>query len=227
MKKPISYVLILTLAIFCFLLGSCKKDPNLSRPISFLAVYNATSNVLNFKIGARDENSAAIQRGNSSGYIGVYEGRWLLEASLNDNPPTRKSINADLIGDELQSIFVLRSDSLEFFSIKDDLNLRNPARAMVKFLNLSPDATSLTLEMELLSNTTLFSDVKYKSPTGYQDFDEKSSYNINLKNHATGDVLIDTNRVFDRGKLYTIWTTGRLDGTTTANRLNLHITEVR
>lgn len=228
MKKTYTIIPILTTTLLCFLLGSCKKSSDYTRPISFLSIYNATNAPLNFKIGGKDQSSSALATGASSGYIGVYEGRWPLEATLTGTPPAKALVQADLVGNEVQSLFVLRSDSLEFYTIKDDLALRSPTRALVKFLNLSPDAEGLTLTMTLLNTPTKFENVKYKQPTTYQEFDERSSYIINLTNSATGEnVLEETSQAFEKGKLYTIWTTGRINGTTTADRLRLVITEVK
>lgn len=228
MKKTFTIIPILAATLLCFLLGSCKKSTDYNRPISFLSIYNATNAQLNFKIGEKDDYSAAIATGASSGYIGVYEGRWPLEATIAGTPPVKALVQADLIGNEVQSIFVLRSDSLEFYSIKDDLSLKNPSRPLVKFLNLTPDAEGLTLTMTLLNTPTRFENVKYKQPSSYQELDERSSYIINLTNTATGqNVVEEISQAFEKGKLYTIWTTGRLDGTTAAERVRMFITEVK
>lgn len=219
---------MLAAALLCFLLGSCKKSADFTRPISFLSIYNASDALLNFKIGEDDRYSAALQTGTSSGYIGVYEGTWSLEATLAGTPTVQSRVQANLVGNEVQSLFVLRSDSLEFFTIKDDLNIRNPNRPMVKFLNLSRDTEGLTLTMTLLNTPVKFGDVKYKQPSTYQEIDEKSSYIINLTNSVTGaNVVEETSQAFEKGKLYTIWTTGSLNGTTAADRISMHITEVK
>lgn len=228
MKKTFTVIPILATALLCFLLGSCKKSADYTRPISFLSIYNATNAPLTFKIGGDGRYSSALATGASSGYIGVYEGSWPLEATLTGDTAVKALVQTDLVGNELQSLFILRSDSLEFYSIKDDLNLRNQTRALVKFLNLSPDTEGLTLTMTLLNTPTRFENVKYKQSTAYQEFDEKSSFIINLTNSATGEnVVEETSRAFEKGKLYTIWTTGRLSGTTDADRLRLVVTEVK
>jgi hypothetical protein len=118
------------------------------------------------------------------------------------------------------------SDSLEFFTIKDDLNIRNPDRPLVKFLNLSPDTDGLTLTMTLLNTPTTFENVKYKQPSAYQELDEKSSYIINLTNSSNGqNVIEETSFAFEKGKIYTIWTTGRLNAATPATEIRMVITE--
>lgn len=229
MKKTLSSVLILVIAFYSFLLGSCKKDANFSRPISFVAIHNATASPLNFKIGGKDENSSAVAIGRGTGYIGVYEGQWDYEATLNTDTPVTVNADINLIGNEHQSIFVLQNpDSLEFFTLKDDLSIRNPNRALVKFINLSPDAESLTLELELLNNRPTFNEAKFKSPTAYQEFDEKTSYTVTLKNGLTGnDLLPETSYSFERNKMYTIWVTGRLSVTTGDGALRLNLSEMR
>jgi hypothetical protein len=228
MKKTLSSVLIPFIAFLGFLLGSCKKDANLSRPISFVAVYNATTNPLTFEIGGKDENSSAIPAGGATAYIGVYEGQWNYLAALTSDPPVTATTNVNLVGNEHQSIFVLRSDSLEFYTLKDDLSIRNPNRALVRFINLSPDAASLTLQLVLLNTSPTFENVGFKAPTAYQEFDEKTSYTVTLRNGVTGtDVLPETAYTFERGKMYTIWSSGNLAGTTATDRIKLTLTEMR
>jgi hypothetical protein len=229
MKKTLSNILIPAIALMCFLLGSCKKDASLSRPISFVAIHNATASSLNFKIGGQDENSSAIAAGRFTGYIGVYEGQWDYEATLLTDTPVIANATVNLVGNEHHSIFVLQNNNaLELFTIKDDLSVRNPNRALVKFINLSPDAESLTLELELLNNRPTFSEAKFKVPTDYQEFDEKTSYTVKLKNGLTGnDLLPETSFAFERGKMYTIWVSGRMSVTTGAGALRLNLTEMR
>ncbi|MGN7203892.1 DUF4397 domain-containing protein [Pedobacter sp. SAFR-022] len=228
MKKTLTSVLIPFIAFLSFLLGSCKKEANFSRPISFVAVYNATTNPLSFEIGGESENSSAITAGGASAYIGVYEGPWNYLATLASDPPVTATANVNLVGNEHQSIFVLRSDSLEFFTLKDDLSIRNPNRALVRFINLSPDAADLTLQLVLLDTSPTFEHVAFKAPTPYQEFDEKTSYTVTLRNGLTGtDVLPETSYTFERGKMYTIWASGNLAGTTPADRIKLTLTEMR
>jgi len=228
MKKTFLIIPILATAFMCLLLNSCKKSEDYSRPISFLSVYNATNAQLNFKIGEEDRYSTALGTGTSSGYIGVYEGTWPLLATLAGNPPVQASVQANLVGNDVQSLFVLRSDSLEFYTIKDDLNIRNPDRPLVKFLNLSPDTDGLTLTMTLLNSPIAFENVKCKQPSAYQALDEKSSYIINLiTSNNNQNVVEETSFAFEKGKIYTIWTTGLLNGTTAADQIRMVITEVK
>jgi len=228
MKKSYTILPYLAAVILCFLLGSCKKSSDYTRPISYLSIYNATNAQLNFKIADEDRYSAALATGTASGYIGVYEGTWPLQATLDGTPPVQSVRQTNLVGNEVQSIFVLKSDTLEFFSVKDDLNIRNANRPLIKFLNLSPDTEGLTLTLTLLSTPTKFENVKYKQPSTYQEIDEKSSYIINLTNSSTGEnVIEETSQAFERGKLYTIWTTGKLNGATPAERIRMSITEMK
>lgn len=228
MKKTFYFQFILLFALFGLLISSCKKDASFSRPISRVAIYNATTSALNFKIGGKDENSSTIPAGGSTAYIGVYEGSWDYLATLAGDSPVAASAKVNLVGNEQHSIFVLKSDSLEFFTVKDDLNIRNPNRALVKFVNLCPDLESLTLELVLLNTRPTFGEVKFKSPTAYQEFDEKTSYTATLKNGVTGtDILPEIPFTFEKNKMYTIWASGNVNGTTNADRIKLTLTEMR
>ncbi len=228
MKKSLSAILIATVLFGCFLISSCKKDVALSRTISYVSINNAAISSLTFSIGGEQVSNTPILRGISSGYVGVYEGLWPAVAALSDSANSTLSKTLDLKGNVYTSIFVINPDTLQYFTITDDLSERDPNRAKIKFLNLSPDAVSLSLEMQLLNTNKIFEDVKYKSYSAYQDFDEKSSYSIVLRNRAANNsVILEVAANFDKGKLYTIWTTGTLNAAVPANRITLHITEVR
>lgn len=227
MKNTFPAILIAT-ALFCsFLLGSCKKNADLSRAISYVSVNNADVISLNFTIGEEPVSNSPIPRGISTGYVGVYEGSWNVVASFLDASNTKLEKTLELKGNEYTSIFVINPDTMQFFTITDDLSQRDPNRAKIKFLNLSPDAQSLSLEMRLLNTSKSFDNVKYKSYSDYQDFDEKSTYSILLKNAADDELVLELDENFEKGKLYTIWTTGSLVSTAPANSIALHITEVR
>jgi hypothetical protein len=227
MKNFLRFVLLSSSVLLSFSLSSCKKEPGTSNDISYLSINNATLSPLQFTIRAVPV-STGLARGASSGYLGVYEGAWDIKATLSDSASSTLTRNVQFNGSEYKSLFVVRPDSLRFFVIDDDLTVRDPNRAKIKFLNLSPDAKSLTLEMSLLNVTKTFSDQKYQTFSPYQDFDEKSTYAITVKNHSANDaVVFEDEENFEKGKIYTIWTTGFLNTTVTAQRLTLHITEVK
>jgi hypothetical protein len=233
MKKILPFLLSFVALFLSFSLTGCKKDADLNRTTSFISVNNASLISLNFNIyepgNEKDKeqvNDAVLQRGSSTGYVGVYDGTWILEAILTDSTSMKLTREQKLNGNEYISLFVIKPDSLDFFMIKDDLNERNADRPKIKFLNLSPDAGALSLEMTLLSANKSFPGINYKTFTPYQEIDEKSSYHISLKNSANA-VLIEADQSFTRGKLYTIWTTGLIKPPLIAQRLQMHITEVK
>jgi hypothetical protein len=227
MKNFLRFITLSSAMLLLFSISSCKKEAGTSNDISYLSINNATLSALQFTIRAVPVSSG-LARGASSGYLGVYEGAWDMKATLSDSAASTITRNVQFKGDEYKSLFVVRPDSLDFFVIDDDLTIRDPNRAKIKFLNLSPNASSLTLELSLLNVVKSFSDIKYKGFSPYQDFDEKSTYAITLKNHSANDaIILELEENFEKGKIYTIWTTGLLNSTVTAQRLTLHITEVK
>jgi hypothetical protein len=230
MNKLLTFAVALFLGLF---LTGCKKDNNSDLQTSFISINNATLTSLDFNIylpgKEKDKvsvNDASLQRGSSTGYVGVYDGTWMLEAILSDTLSTKITREQKLTGNEYTSLFVIKPDSLDFFIIKDDLQERNADHPKIKFLNLSKDADALSLEMTLLSAVKSFPGVRYKSFTPYQEIDERSSYHITLKNAANA-ILLEADQGFQRGKLYTIWTTGLIKPNLIAERLQMHITEVK
>ncbi len=228
MKKTFLLPIILLITTFIFLLASCKKEANLSKPIAFVSIYNATLNSLNFKIGGKPTSGTSLARGAYSGYIGAYEGEWDFNVLSSNSDKAAINERINLKGNELQSFFIIKEDSLKYLTVKDDMTVRNPDRPVIKFLNLSPDAQQLTLELVLLSNKVAFTNVQYKSYSPYQEVDEKTSYTISLKASPTSELdILTVTQAFERNKLYTIWTTGLANSSDDANRISLHITEVK
>jgi len=226
MKKLVPFPLLFVALFLSIFFAGCEKETDPGNDIAYISIHNATNAALNFFIGQRKVNDAALARGSSTSYVGVYEGTWTTEAILSDSAASTLERVLKLTGNENTSIFVIKPDTLDYFMIKDDLNERNTARPKIKFLNLSPDAGTLSLEFELLNDTRTFPGVAYKAYTAYQEFDEKSSYQIRLYGSST-QPLVESEQSFDRGKLYTIWVTGSLNTTIEAQQLRIHITEVK
>jgi hypothetical protein len=231
MNKLLTFAVAIFLGLF---ITGCKKDTNSDLKTSFISINNAALTSLAFNIyapGSKEQdkikvNDAALQRGSSTGYVGVYDGTWMLEAILSDSLSTKITREQKLTGNEYTSLFVIKPDSLDFFIIKDDLQERNAEHPKIKFLNLSKDTEALSLELTLLSTVKSFPGIRYKSFSPYQEIDERSSYHITLKN-AANEILLEADQGFERGKLYTIWTTGLIKPALIAERLQMHITEVK
>lgn len=225
---------LILLAALIVIFASCKKE-NVSGDISFIAVYNASPNAtaIDFSILVDPNtkikiNQGLLALGQKTTYYGVYQGTWATEVVPSSSPKSVLSRTLTLVGNENSSVFVVGpKDTLDYFIIKDDLTIRDPNRAKLKFLNLAPDAGPLYLQIQVLSTITPFPTREYKTFTDYQSFDGGIIYTLTLRNAATNAVVgTPVTSQFAPGKLYTIWAKGSLTATTEAERIGIQISEM-
>ncbi|MDB5019673.1 MAG: hypothetical protein JWQ28_800 [Pedobacter sp.] len=227
-KRCISLLLLLT--SFSILIGSCKKNEIIGSDISFISVYNASNNAtsLNFLINGESIGASALTIGQKSLYYGVYEGVWSTEAIPSGT--TGKTLVKDLtfVAGEHNSLFVIGpADSLDYFTIKDDINVKDPNQVKIKFLNLSPNAGSLNLEIALLGTVTSFPGLGYKQFSDYRSFNAGTIYTLTLKDSVTNNIVgMPVTAEFIQGKVYTVWAKGSLDATVESEKLGIQISEL-
>jgi hypothetical protein len=221
--------LLLRFALFIAAMSSCKKSEDIGTDISFISIYNATTNVssLNFLINSEAVGASSLGIGQKSVYYGVYAGVWSTEAILGSGTSSFKK-EMTFVAGEHNSLFVIgAADSIEYFIIPDDINAKDPNRAKIKFLNLSAYPGPLTLEIQLLNNILSFPNQPYKSFTDYQSLNAGAIYTITLKNATTNSTIgTPITAEFRQGKMYTIWAKGTPNATIEAQRLGLQISEV-
>jgi hypothetical protein len=222
---------ILVLLTFICLIGySCKKTEVIGSDISFISVYNATTNVtaLNFLINGESISTSTLAIGQKTLYYGVYEGVWSTEAIPSNNTATELKRDLTFTAGEHNSLFVIGpADSLDYFIIKDDINIKNPNQVKIKFLNLSANAGTLTLEIALQSKVNSFPNFGYKEFSDYQSFNGGLTYTLTLKDSLTNNTVgTPVTAEFIQGKVYTVWAKGTVGAIVEAERLGIQISEV-
>jgi len=227
--KRSTHSLFLLFAILLATLNSCKKSEELGTDISFISIYNATTNSssLNFLINSENIGASNLSIGQKSVYYGVYAGVWSTEAIFGSGTSSYKK-DMTFVAGEHNSLFVIgAADSIDYFIIADDIKAKDPNRAKIKFLNLSAYPGSLTLEIQLLNNVIAFPNQPYKSFTDYQSLNAGTIYTLTLKDAATNTTIgTPITSEFGQGKMYTVWAKGKPDATIEAQRLGLQISEV-
>jgi hypothetical protein len=232
MTTPGKRALILLIVLTVFL-SACKKESVSGLDISFISVYNASPNStsIDFSIVTVDNGKVSpglLTLGQKTTYYGVYQGTWATEVFPSSNPSSVFTQDLTLNGKEYISLFVVGpKDSLDYFIVKDDLSIKDPNRAKLKFLNLAPDAGSLYLEVQVLSTITPFETLAYKALTDYQAFDGGIIYTLTLRSAATKAVVgTPVTAQFSPGKLYTIWAKGSATATAEAERIGIQVSEM-
>lgn len=209
---------------------SCKKNAAIGTDISFISVYNATTNVgsLNFLVNGESIGASSLAIGQKATYYGVYEGLWSTEVIPNTSNGVSLKRDMTFIAGEHNSLFIIGSaDSLDYFIIKDDNNIKDPSKVKIKYLNLAPNAGTLSLEVALLGTVTKFPALSYEGFSDYKDFNAGTIYTLTLKDNVTNAIVgTPVTAEFVQGKVYTAWVRGSVDATVEAEKIAIQISEV-
>ena len=228
MKRIKKHIFGAFLMLLISLLGSCKKEADLGGDIAFVAVYNAipTATALNFLIDNRLVNgSTPLVFGANTAYTGVYQGTYTAQTVVANSSAAIAPTQINFEGKISRSLFLTgTTTAVNYFWITDDLSVVDPEKAKIRFLNMSPDAGALVLELQLLGTKTTFADRTNQQYTDYMSFTPGTEYTINLLNKATNTSVATTIRAtFAKGKLYTIWAKGLTGSTVATEQLSLQL----
>lgn len=204
---------------------SCKVDNDVPTPdVAALTIVNASpnSNGLDFYIDNQKVNGTAFNFPLRIPYQRAYAGKRAVKVTTSANPAALKSGDLTLLTNEYHSLFIAgKVESLEFVLIKDDLNYPPAGKTKIRFGNLSPDASAVSLE--IVGDTTQFTNLAYKSFTPFKTV-KPGKVNLRLKDNATNATLVSMDNVdFLADKVYTIWVKGLNTTTVEAQKLALHV----
>jgi len=221
--------LLLLLSLFIVSLAiSCKKEADLGGDIAYVAVYNAipAATGLTFYIDSKPINgTTTLLFGGNTGYAGVYQGTYSSQTVIAGSSTSLAPVSVSFEGKVSRSLFLTGTPTaVGYFWITDDITQVNADKPKVRFLNMSSDAGTLILEVQLLGTKTTFSDRAYQQFTGYTELTAGTEYTINLIDKATNASVATTIRAtFVKGKLYTIWAKGLKGATVDGQQLALQV----
>ena len=214
--KSISKTLFAALAVSTVMISCSKSDDNYVAPdLSGLNVIHAspTTEKLDFYVGnqkANTTNTGAVDFsfGNKFGYLDLYSGK--REVSI-----TKKGSTTQLLKDSIKvdvqfgySLFIIdRLETVKFLLLKDDLTLPAAGKARVRFVNLSPDASALSLAVGS-SAVNAFNNKAFKEYSTFENIDAANAVTLNVKN-ASGSIETKIENVnIVAGRIYTVFVKG-------------------
>jgi len=204
------------------LMSSCSLDDdsnNYTVPVNDVAfglIANASPNSGNLYFYADENqvNDAALNYTDAKGYYNFRLGNRVLSLK-NESGTVLDTVHTTLRAGEYFSAFAVNTfNNIELVTYKDSLEYPEANHALVRFINLSPDAASINVA----SLTQTFA-------TGL-DFKESSTfisvpsgtYDLRYTDTATGATLhTDTAVEFGRGRIYTIYSKGFVTPPTGSN----------
>ena len=206
--------------------NSCKNDiDNTSPGIAALSVVNAypSTNTLDFYIGTQRVNNTGLAFGGKLKYFKVYEGSHSTKVTLTNSATTLATKNISLKGGFYHSLYLVgnATDSLDYLLLDDQPSQPAEGKAGVRFVNLSPNSTSLSLE--LTGDTTGFKNKVFKGFTTFKPVTAAKA-NFVLRDAANTVVATRDTVNLQNGRVYTIYAKGLATGGTDATKLSIEVT---
>lgn len=210
--KSLTFTAFALFALMCFLLlQSCKKETMPESQITYVNITNASPTVgtYNFYINNNKINTGALPFGGNMSYLTIQPGEHTLK--LTTESSTESLLTKKLVFENTKAyslFFINQGANLDYLLVPDDL--KNPAedKALIRFINLSPDAPALNLAIKEGNN--LFTDKAYKAVSDYSEVEAKV-YILQIKDKASGEVKKEVANIdLKKGKTYTIIARGML-----------------
>jgi hypothetical protein len=202
-----SFLLIFSIVSF----SACKVKNEEAPVIAHLRFINAspTLGTYNIYVGDRKVNTMAIPFGGTVSFSQFSVGNQVVKYTTASAIESVLTKQVTLVQDKVYSLYLIdKGDKMDALLVSDDASATSTTKAFVKFINLSPDAPALSLDV--VDGANLFTGKTYKTGTDFVQVDPKA-YNFNIKDTATGAVKTTLNEVtLVAGRYYTIISRGML-----------------
>lgn len=196
------------------LLSSCMDDDDdfVSQPIevAYVSIYHAVPNApeLDIVVDGRVINNAPFEYASYSGYLNFYTGNREIKFNVSDANNSLIDTTFSFLDGKAYSLFAVNTlPDAEALLVVDSAASPAAGKAMVRFVNLSPDAPAFDVATDGTA-TPLFAAQSFKQATQYQEIDA-DVYTFNVRNANGQDAIVDAEDVeILPGRYYTIVTRG-------------------
>jgi len=202
------------LSLTVFFLASCKKNNVDNTPQPDIAAFNVVNAApgqtsFNFALDNQIVNGPALTFTDPTGYISAYTGTRKFDVTLGGTTQSVLTDTLILEKDKYYSVFITGQSSLSTLITEDDVTTPATGKAKIRFIQLSPDAGSLSLGIK--GETPLFPAQAFKTASAFIAIDP-AQYIMEIKNDG-GNALTESNITIAAGRIYTVWAGGLLQGT--------------
>jgi hypothetical protein len=200
------------LAATTFLIQSCSKDTAPVVEISYLSLVNATPTLGTFNAyvdQTKITNAGPLSFASAVSYFQAAPGSHTVKFTTASSTDALISKSITLDVNKAYSLFLInKAPNLDYLLTPDQINNAASDKAFVRFINLSPDAPALNLNVKDVA-TALIADQAYKAVSNFIETEAKS-YIFQLKNKATGNAVGENDLTFElkAGKTYTVMAVG-------------------
>lgn len=206
--KAIAAALVLSLGFL-----SCSKLDRDYEPIqvSGLNIIQAspTLDLLDVYVDNTRATASDFEFGNKIGYLSAYSGNRAFNVTKKGNSTSLKSLTYNLKPQLGYSLFVANTlANIELLMLEDDLTKPATGKAKIRFVNLSPDGGSLSLNVGGAA-TDLATNKAFKEFSTFEAVDATQSVTLNIKNATSGAIEATIPGVkLEDGKIYTVYAKG-------------------
>jgi len=181
-------------ALLALTIASCSSDDGDVSPVevAYVSLYQASPNApgLDIRVSNRQINYYPFEYTDHTGYLRFYPG----SRDLSFSPVNADNIVADTSlvfePNRAYSVFVVDNyDNLQMLKLEDNAAAPEAGKAMVRFVNLSPDAPALDLMSET-ANDPWFEDQAFIETS---EFMEVNANNYSLMVRSAEDESINLN----------------------------------
>jgi hypothetical protein len=202
--------LIAGLAALVFFVSGCldNKDDNVQPvPVGYVSLYHAAPNApgLDISVDNRKINSQPFDYSSYSGYLNFYTGnRHVTVSAVNANNALADT-TIDVQEGKAYSVFIInRFANIETLVVRDSAAIPASGKAMVRFVQLSPDAPALDVKIAGSSGDSWFTNAPFKQASAFKEVDA-STYSFEIHQAGSSDVLATVNSAtLNPGGYYTI-----------------------
>jgi hypothetical protein len=195
-------------AALIIVMASCSDfdDENVVEPVpvSYVSIYHASPDAPGLDIIVDDKriNTNAFDYTDRSGYLNFYTGNRNIKFNAANASSALVDTTFSFAENKAYSLFIVdRVSSLEGLVVQDSAAAPAAGKAMVRLVNLSPDAPAVDLNLKGENATTLFTGKSFKEATSYAEVDAKQQ-SLEVK---AGDQVLNVDNVrLVPGRFYTV-----------------------
>jgi hypothetical protein len=221
---------LLGIAMLTFFLSGCLDDDATQVapvPRGYVSIYQASPDapLLDVLVDNRPLGSSLAYTDHSS-YLNFYTGNRNLKFNAANAASALVDTTFSVADGKAYSVFVINtlSKGLETLIIADSSAAPETGKAMVRFVNLSPDAPAFDVVANSDHSNLLFQNTAFKGATEFQSIDA-GSYTFDVKQAGTQTNAVSANKInIMPGGFYTIITRGFINPPTgNSNVLSIEI----
>ncbi len=168
------------------LLSACKKENNVPVEFTYVSLTNVSPSTATYNVsfdGARFVSGALPFEGNVA-YKQVNPKTYSVKLTTESSSDSKLTKDLTFANNKGYSLFIIgKTDQLDFLQLEDELKTPSTDKALIRFINLSPDAPVLNLKEK--DKETIISDKAYKTASSFIEV-EARKYIFDLVDKATG-----------------------------------------